>query len=147
MAPIEKALGICDRADLQPEPSEGIKVVPDPHPSNDDAQCAEDHRHFDYDDIDALWRLVRNPPRWWRFVWFPGDVEFVGKTLAESWGDAQAAVLQLIASIKTADDLAAARLPIETFVATHPGDSTAISAARAYVDAERALGGEHQDPM
>lgn len=139
VAPVEKAFDICDRGDPEPEPSSSIEVVADPHPPDFDVQCAEDHRRFDEGDAEALWRLVRNPPRWWRFVWFPGDVDFLGKTPEESWGIEQAELLRLAASIKTQDDLAAARLALETFVAAHPGDPTAISAGRSYVLAERGL--------
>lgn len=139
VAPVEKALNICDRPDPDPEPSSNIEVAADPHPPDNDVQCAEDYRRFDQGDPEALWRLVRNPPRWWRFVWFPGDVDFAGKTPAESWGVEQAELLQLAASIKTPDQLAVARATIEAFVAAHPGDPTAISAGRSYVLAEHRL--------
>ena len=140
VGPVEEELGIRDR----PAPSigvpEGVDLTDSPHPTESEMQTAEDYRRFDRGDSAALWRLVRNPPRWWRFIWFPGDVDFVGKTLEESWGTEQAELLTITKAIKTQEDLTKAVAAVEEFVGTHCGDPTAISAARNCVYAERSLG-------
>ena len=98
-----------------------------------------DWEAFQSGDVAALWRLVYDPPRSWRFVSFPGDFEIIGKSLVETIGAEQAALLEQARAIKDRAHLDATRVAIEAFVRGHPGDPTAISAALAYVHAENRL--------
>jgi hypothetical protein len=90
-------------------------------------------------DVEAYWRLVRHPPREWRFTWFPGDVEILGQSLEETIGIEQATLLQSMRALADANDLPQARQTLEEFVRDHPGDMTAISAGFAYTLAEERL--------
>jgi hypothetical protein len=94
---------------------------------------------FEKGDVEALWRLVRNPPRSWRFTWFPGDFEIIGQSLEQTIGVEQAALLREVRAIHDEASLASARHAIEAFVREHPGDSTAISAGLSHVSAEQLL--------
>ena len=99
----------------------------------------EEMQAFEMGDVEALWRLVRNPPRSWRLTWFPGDCEIIGQTLEQTIGVAQASLLREARAIHDKASLGSARLAIEAFVREHPGDSTAISAGLSYVAAEHVL--------
>ncbi len=100
-------------------------------------------RRFEEGDVEAFWRLVHNPPREWRFVWFPGDLEVVGQSLEETVGVEQAALLRRARSIGSPDELPLVRAAIEDFIRAHPGDPTAISAGLSYVLAEDAMEAKH----
>jgi hypothetical protein len=148
VGPLEETLGIRQvPAPLLAEMPMEISLSDSPYPEEAEVESAEDHRRFDRGDPQALWRMVRNPPNWWKFWWFPGDVDFVGKTLEEAWGDDAATLLVMSKNIKTWDDLRAAQVAVDKFVKTHPGDPTAISAARDCVFAERQLRSRPPDPV
>lgn len=137
VGPVEASLGVADRQPVLGGP--GTIDVEDPHPTSASITSAEDWRGFEAGDPDALWRLVRNPPRWWRFMWFPGDMEVIGKTNEELYGAERARLMQSALNVRDVEELAASRTAIDSFVIAHPGDSTAISAARHWLYAERRL--------
>jgi hypothetical protein len=145
VGPVEEALGIRDEPALPTEPPDWVSVSDDPRVGPAEVQSAEDHRLFGHGDVEALWRLVHNPPRWWKFWWFPGDVEIIGKSFEETLGSEGATLLRTTRNINTSADLHTARGAVEAFARAHPGDATAISAARDCVFAEKRLRGETPD--